>query len=198
MTVSIIDREDTIVRRLARDRRLPGGRPLQFVWDGRGDDGRVAADGRYRVRIGLRDEGRTVTLRREIALDTTPPRPTVTITSPGGTGRALFPAPGVRLIRVRTETPLFARPRFQVYRSDAGSLRFVTQFYGDRATGVGGWDGRAHGRPVAPGLYAIVVRTIDRVSNAGVSPPLGPAPAHGGAGRYEVVVRLVRTARTAR
>ena len=191
VTVSIVDREGSVVRRLANDRRLPGRRPLQFVWDGRNQKRRVVPDGPYRVRIGLRNEGRTVTLRRQITVDTTPPRPTVTITSPGGTGPALFPAHGVRAIAVRTETPLYARPRFQVYRMDAGRPRFVAQFYGDRATGRGAWDGRIRGRPAPPALYAIVVRTVDRVSNAGVSPPLGPAPKHGGRSRNGVIVRYL-------
>jgi len=195
VTVSIVDREGSVVRRLAKDRRLPGRRPLQFVWDGRNQDGRVVPDGPYRVRIGLRNEGRTVTLRRQITVDTTPPRPTVTITSPGGTGPALFPAPGVRAVAVRTETPLFARPRFQVYRMDAAQPGFVVQFYGDQATGQGAWDGRIRGRPAPPGLYAIVVRTIDRVSNSGVSPPRGPAPKHAGRSRNGVIVRYL-TART--
>jgi hypothetical protein len=191
VTVSIVDREGSVVRRLANDRRLPGGRPLQFVWDGRNTGGRVVPDGPYRVRIGLRNEGRTVTLRRSITVDTTPPRPTVTITSPSGTGPALFPARGVPAVSVRTETPLFARPRFQVYRTDAAQPRFVTQFYGDQATGQGAWDGRIRGRPAPPGLYAIVVRTVDAVSNAGVSPPFGPAPSQGGRGRNGVIVRYL-------
>ena len=196
VTVSIVDREGSVVRRLATDRRLPGGRPLQFFWNGRNQNGRVVPDGPYRVRIGLRNEGRTVTLRRQITVDTTPPRPTVTIVSPGGTGPALFPASGVRAIAVRTETPLFARPRFQVYRMDAASPRFEVQFYGDPATGQGAWDGRIRGVPAPPGLYAIVVRTVDRVGNPGVSPPLGPAPAHAGRSRNGVIVRYL-TARAA-
>lgn len=191
VTVSIVDREGSVVRRLATDRRMPGRRPLQFFWNGRNQRGRVVPDGPYRVRIGLRNEGRTVTLRRQITVDTTPPRPTVTITSPGGTGPALFPAPGVRAVVVRTETPLFARPRFQVYRTDTGRPRFVVQFYGNQATGQGAWDGRIRGRPAPPGVYAIVVRTIDRVSNPGVSPPLGPAPKHAGRSRNGVTVRYL-------
>ena len=191
VTVSIVDREGSVVRRLANDRRLPGGRPLQFVWNGRNQNGRVVPDGPYRVRIGLRNEGRTVTLRRHITVDTTPPRPTVTITSPGGTGPALFPASGVSAIAVRTETPLFVRPRFQVYRMDAGPPRFAVQFYGDRATGQAAWDGRIRGVPAPPGLYAIVVRTVDRVGNPGVSSPLGPAPPHAGRSRNGVIVRYL-------
>ena len=45
VTVSIVDREGSVVRRLAEDRRLPGGRPLQFVWNGRNDHHRVVPDG---------------------------------------------------------------------------------------------------------------------------------------------------------
>src|SRR3979411_500115 len=133
VTVSIVDREGSVVRRLANDRRLPGRRALQFFWDGRNTGGRVVPDGPYRVRIGLRNEGRTVTLRRAITVDTTPPRPTVTITAPPGTGPVRFPPRGVRAIAVRTERPLFAQPRFQVYRMDTARPRFVAQFYGDRA-----------------------------------------------------------------
>src|SRR2546429_3695569 len=37
----------------------------------------------------------------------------------------------------------------------------------------------------------MVVRTVDRVGKAGVSPPLGPAPSHGGRGRNGVIVRYL-------
>ena len=137
------------------------------MWNGRGDNHRVVPDGPYRVRIGLRDQGRTVTLRRQITVDTTPPRPTVTITSPGGAGPALFPAPGVRAITVRTETPLFARPRFQVYRMDVGAPRLQTQFYGDPNTGAGTWDGTNWQRTSLPGRP-------DRGSGPGLDSLLAP------------------------
>ena len=188
VTVSIIDRDDRTVRRLAVDRREPGRRPIQFVWNGRDDARRIVPDGTYHVRVSLRREGRAATLRAPIAVDTTPPRPTVTITTPGGRGPAIIPAPGISAVTVRTDTPLFARPRFQVYRTDGGSPRLLLQFYGDRATGTGRWNGRLNGRPAPPGSYVIAVRTIDRVSNLGVSAPLGPAPA-GGSGRPGLTVR---------
>ncbi|HEV7459560.1 MAG TPA: N,N-dimethylformamidase beta subunit family domain-containing protein [Solirubrobacteraceae bacterium] len=195
VTVAIVDREGSVVRLLATDRREPGRQALQFIWDGRNQNHRVVPDGPYRVRIGLRNEGRTVTLRRQITVDTTPPRPTVSITSPGGAGPALFPAPGVRAVTVHTETPLFAAPRFQVYRMDAGAPRLVARFLGAQATGQGAWDGRITGGPAPAGLYAIAVRTSDRVGNQGVSPPFGPPPAHAGQSRNGVIVRYL-TART--
>ena len=71
------------------------------------------------------------------------------------------------------------------------ALRLSLPIYGDRTTGQGVWDGRVSGHAVPPGLYAIVARTIDRVSKVGVSPPLGPAPTEGGRGRNGVVVRYL-------
>lgn len=197
LTLSIVDREGTVVRRLVGDRRVPGRRPLQFYWNGRDQRHRVVPDGVYRVRVGLREEGRTVTLKREITVDTKPPRPVVTIVAPGGTGAARFPSPGVGAVVVRTPLPLFVAPRFQVYRAGPAAPRFVAQFDGDRATGTGRWNGRIGGRPAPPGSYFIVVRTIDRVSNLGVSPPLGPVgPA--GRGRPYLLVSYPRPARMKR
>ena len=168
VTVSIVDREGSVVRRLATDRRQPGRRPLQFVWDGRNQNHRVVPDGPYRVRIGLRNEGRTVTLRRQITVDTTPPRSTVAITSPGGTGPAVIPAPGVRTVNVRTETPLYALPRFQVYRMDAAAPRLVARFYGNQATGQGGLertDRRSSGPPGStPSWCAPAIASATRAS----------------------------------
>lgn len=189
VTLAILDAGDRVVRRLAVDRREPGRRPIQFNWNGRDSAHHVVPDGTYHVRVSLRREGRSATLRATIQVDTTPPRPTVTITTPGGMGPAVIPASGVSAVTVATDGPLYARPRFQVYRIEGGQRRLLLQFFGDRATGIGRWNGRLHGRPVAPGSYLVAVRTIDQVSNLGVSPPLGPAPRSGHAGRPEITVR---------
>jgi hypothetical protein len=189
VTLSILDSEDRVVRRLAVDRREPGRRPIQFTWNGRDAAHRVVPDGTYRVRVSLRHEGRSATLRATIEVDTTPPRPTVTITAPGGRGPALIPAPGVSAVTVRTDGALYARPRFQLYRTDRGEPQLVLQFYGDAATGIGRWNGRLHGRSAPPGTYLVAVRTIDRVSNLGVSPPFGPAPKGARSGRPGITVR---------
>ena len=190
VTLSILDADDRVVRRLAIDRPEPGRRPLQFIWDGRDDARRVVPDGSYRVRVALRRQGRTATLRAPVEVDTTPPRPTVAITAPAGAGPALLPAGRLSAVTVRTEGPLHSRPRFQVYRTDRGRPRLVLQFYGDRATGLGRWNGRLGGRAAPPGTYLLAVRTIDRVSNLGISAPLGPRPQTGAAnGRVGVTIR---------
>ena len=189
VTVSILNADEQVVRRLAVDRREPGRRPIQFVWDGRDGARRVVPDGIYRVRVALRRQGRTATLRAPVEVDTTPPRPTVSVIVPRGAGPALLPAPGVSAVTVRTEGPLYSRPRFQVYRTDRGQPRLLLQFYGDRVTGTGRWNGRLAGRPAPPGTYLVAVRTIDRVSNLGVSAPLGPRPRGDRGGRPGVTVR---------
>ena len=59
VTVDIVDSSDAIVReRLLSGRYDP--RSVLFSWDGRDGEGRVVADGLYRLRITLADEGRTL------------------------------------------------------------------------------------------------------------------------------------------
>ena len=56
VTVDIVDSSDAIVReRLLSGRYDP--RSVLFSWDGRDGEGRVVADGLYRLRITLADEG---------------------------------------------------------------------------------------------------------------------------------------------
>jgi hypothetical protein len=57
----------------------PGGRrygrgDVQVRWDGRTDAGRRAPDGRYRLRVELPAQGRTITIHDPVVLDTVPPR----------------------------------------------------------------------------------------------------------------------------
>jgi len=91
-TVSIVDAEGAAVRTLARDRRFGRGRHA-FSWDGRTETGKIARDGAYRVRIELPEEGRSITARGKIHLDTRPPRARIVtvappVIAPGATGAA--------------------------------------------------------------------------------------------------------------
>jgi FlgD Ig-like domain len=72
VTVDIVDMSGTPVReRVFAGRYTP--RSLRFSWDGRDSDGRVAADGLYRLRVKLADEGRTLEVPEEIRVDGTAP-----------------------------------------------------------------------------------------------------------------------------
>ena len=70
------------MRELLGGRHVAKGRLVRLKWDGRTDDGTRAPDGRYRYRITLQHEGRSVLLASSVRLDTTPPRPRVTSIGP--------------------------------------------------------------------------------------------------------------------
>ena len=72
VTVDIVDVNGTPVReRVFSGRYTP--RSLRFSWDGRDDEGRVVADGLYRLRVRLADEGRSLEVPEEIRVDGTAP-----------------------------------------------------------------------------------------------------------------------------
>lgn len=72
VSVDIVDESGAAVREnLFSGRYTP--RSLRFSWDGRDEQGQVVADGMYRVRVSLEDEGRTLEFPDEIRVDATPP-----------------------------------------------------------------------------------------------------------------------------
>lgn len=72
VTVDIVDMSGTQVReRVLAGRYTP--RSLRFSWDGLDNRGRVVADGLYRLRVRLADEGRTLEVPEEIQVDGTAP-----------------------------------------------------------------------------------------------------------------------------
>ena len=48
----------------------PPTSPLRLSWDGTADDGRRAPDGQYRLRVALRDEGRSAIVQKTMNVDT--------------------------------------------------------------------------------------------------------------------------------
>ena len=75
VTVSVLDERERVVRRLAAGRRLPAGRRVRFEWDGRTDAGPLAPAGRYRVRVWLGDQRRSIDLVQALRLRVGPRRP---------------------------------------------------------------------------------------------------------------------------
>ena len=90
VTVSVVDRDGGEVRRLVSNVPARPFRPLDVSWDGRTDEGGVAPDGSYRLRIALRREGRSVTVQRQMIVDTTPPKPVVVRRPPSAARGASF------------------------------------------------------------------------------------------------------------
>ena len=178
VTVEIVDERGDVVREIAAD--VPRGvdrggirwrgRTAHFRWDGRDDDGRVAPDGVYRLRVTLRDEGRAVTAPRELNLDTRPPRPRIVEASPPTFVPGLPPSHPRGRVRIRLSEGWDPAPEFEVWRTDAGRPRLVRRFSGPRFRRTAVWDGRDdRGRLVPDGVYAITVTTTDKAGNRGRS-----------------------------
>jgi hypothetical protein len=172
VTVSLVNAAGDVVRTLAEDRFLGEG-TKSFTWDGRTDGGIVAPDGIYRLRIGLREEGRSVTAPRVLHVDTTPPRPRIVAVTPP----TLVPGtsgPRSRA-RIRFKGPSNPAPVFRVWRTDAGKPREVDAFEGRRGRQTGEWGGLVNGEPAPEGIYDISVTVQDTAGNRGRVPtPLPP------------------------
>ncbi len=178
-TVSLLDEEGDVVRRLTRNRPMRAGVPVQLLWNGRDAAGTVVPDGRYRVRVGLRRQGRSVTLLDEITVDGTPPRPLVRVRRPeGARGPLIFPLPGNRPVRFEvTNATVVGTPVFRVYRTDLPRPKAVTRLAAAPEATTGEWRGPIVGaRRPPPGTYAIVAQVRDRAGNVGSSYPFGARP----------------------
>jgi FlgD Ig-like domain len=165
VTVSFVNEKGDDVRRLVDGRRLGKGKH-DFVWDGRTDAGNVVRDGPYRLRVTLREEGRSVNFPRPVQVDTRPPRPRIVSVEPP----VLAPGrpPPVR-IRYRGENSPPAE--FRVFRVEAGRAREVGRFGAARGENEAMWPAKIAGRPAPPGEYAFAVVVQDRALNAGSGPP---------------------------
>jgi hypothetical protein len=176
VSVDIIDARGDRVRRLVDDRHLAAYHQIPTLkWDGRTDSGRRAPDGRYRVRITLRRQGRSVVVPRSFLLDTTPPRPVVYAIGPVRSATPqpeLLPLPdgGPAVVRFRSPGRHVA---VLVFRMAPGKPREVLSRPLPTGADSWRWRGRARGRPVAPGTYLVVVRARDKAGNVGTSVPLG-------------------------
>lgn len=193
---SVVDRDDDEVRRLADGRSLRAGERLRLAWDGTGDDGAMAPDGTYRVRLTLRREGRAILLPRNIDKDTKPPAITVRSIGPESVpGPELLPREDGKPAEVNIQTD-GQRRQILVYRTDVRPARqvFDEPIALDDDVTQWTWNARADGRRVAAGTYLVVVRARDRAGNVGSSAPIPPRFEFGRPlpGRGGITVRYLR------
>ncbi|HEV2815335.1 MAG TPA: N,N-dimethylformamidase beta subunit family domain-containing protein [Solirubrobacteraceae bacterium] len=167
---TVIDDEGDPVATVAEDLSITKWRQARVAWDGITDDGERAPDGRYRVRLTLERQGRTVTLRRSVLLDTTPPRPRVVDIGPeAGDGPELLPRRDGAPAQIRFRAP-GRQVEVEVWRTDRGPR--LVRTLAPKEGGVTTWDGRnEEGRRLAPGTFAVVVRSRDRAGNIGSNAP---------------------------
>jgi hypothetical protein len=166
LTVDVIDSDGNDVRRLADDLAVEPFRPARVTWNGRTDDGGVAPDGFYQVRVSLRNTGRSVIVPAKLRIDTKPPKPYVREVKPG---RIVSPGAAdivVRVARVSRRTPT----RVDVWRTDTPQPSRVAG--GEIAKGLHRWrwDGKVGAAPAPPGTYLFQVTVRDQAGNVGRVP----------------------------
>ncbi|MDX6664403.1 MAG: hypothetical protein QOG68_609, partial [Solirubrobacteraceae bacterium] len=169
ISVDVLDANDNEVATLATDRAIGAHQQTIVRWNGRFETGGHAPDGIYRVRVSLREEGRTVVIRHRYRLDATPPRPRVVAVDPAAaTGPALLPN---QLGQVRIHTgPTGAEPSVAIFKTSGATPSLAARLQlSDR---VATWDGRINGKPADPGTYVAVAQWRDRAGNLGSSVPI--------------------------
>ena len=175
--VAVLDATGDVVRELGSGIRMRAHRSLKpgLVWDGTTAAGTPAPDGTYRIRLTLRNEGRSVVLQDAFRIDRTPPRPVVI-----GVGGGPRPAPGAELLphangapaRIRLNAPAH-RGRMLIFRTGPGMPLLVrTLPIRERATTVFWGGGDDAGARVAAGSYIAVAEVRDVAGNIGTSTPL--------------------------
>ncbi len=187
ITVQVVDGGGRTVRTLEEGRDVQAYRRQRVRWDGRQDDGRIAEDGRYRFKVTLTDEGRSIVTPGSFAVDTTPPRPRVRrLGDQRGSRPMLLPTANRKPFRA----DLVLRgwyPQARIVRTSPGPARIVRRLAvkvtreADGGTLVGGkprsiageatWDGTLpDGRPAPAGTYVLQVCVRDQAANLGCGP----------------------------
>jgi hypothetical protein len=180
VSVYIVDAGGTIVRTLASGRHMrkgvrnPDG---DFTWDGREDDGTVAPDGTYYIRVALQHQGRTVQLKNAagqpvtVRIQTVAPRPVVTRVTP-----QLIPQ-GHTPVTIDFRGTQRRSAIVQIYRTDLPGMPLVKRFKTRWGSSSAKWDGLIGGRPAPQGTYLIGLRATNAACSAGRFPPqIPPAP----------------------
>jgi hypothetical protein len=151
----------------------------------------MVPDGRYKVRIILRGQGRSVIVPRSIRKDTRPPRPVVESIGPErASGPELLPNPkGLPAVVHFRRAPRYA-PRVRLFKTSPGTPREVRVDALHAGQRSWTWDGMLHGRRASPGSYLVVLEWRSQAGTVGTSVPLddqglpvlghGPLPGRGG------------------
>ncbi len=172
VTVDVVTQEGDRVRRLADDVHVLAHRALRLEWDGRRDDGTQAPDGNYRIRVSLRNEGRSTVIQKTMTLDTKPPTSVVCVGTSCNTRLTKdlenVVAPSAKSVRVYIKGISRAyRTKFTVWRTDEGKPVEVDHFQGRRGAHVAVYTGSALRQP---GTYLFQAEVRDRAGNWGTTP----------------------------
>jgi flagellar hook assembly protein FlgD len=172
-TIDVVNLDGDRVKRLAENRAMVPFRPVRLVWDGTGDNGRRVPDGQYRLRVSLRDEGRSATIQKTTTVDTRAPRSQLCVgfkcSDTKRMGNVI--SQGDRRVWFYIRGVSRFRTNLVIWRTDQGKPRVVAKlgFPGKRNRLE--WNGLdEHGKPLPIGTYLVQARVRDTARNVGVTP----------------------------
>ena len=169
--VAVVDERGDSVRELASGVQLPAYRTIApLSWDGRSEDGKVAPDGRYRIRVTLRREGRSIVVPQSFRVDDTPPNIKVVSIGPNvGPGPELLPRTDGQPAQINLNSAA-TDGRILVFRTSPLPTEQVAELPIEQGSSQVSWDGRAaNGRLVSPGTYLVVAQRRDSAGVLGSS-----------------------------
>lgn len=175
--VWVVDASGRVVATLATNRFMPGGsHPVrtQFVWNGRGQGGSFAPDGRYYVKVHLIHQGRTVMISDNsgpvgFMVKTTGPRPVITRVSPRVISASHLTPVKIDYAGNQARGGTVLLYRLVQRRTPRLVKSFLTPWKGQTAT----WNGKIRGSAAPPGRYLIRLMVTDAACNIGYSPLSG-------------------------
>ena len=179
LTVEIVDDGGGTVRRLADHVAARPDVPVHVRWNSRDDSGATVPDGIYHVRVTLGRTGRTVTVPRNVRVDTVAPRPYVKAVGP-----SRIVAPGGSVSFTIGHRGRSRATKLNLLRTDLAHPRLVlrTSIPADEERWT--WDGDLDGRPAPAGTYLAQLVRRDGAGNVGRVPPQVPTrqqiPGHPG------------------
>jgi N,N-dimethylformamidase beta subunit-like, C-terminal/FlgD Ig-like domain len=168
VTVDVVTQDGDRVRRLADDVHAVAHRALRLEWDGRRDDGTRAPDGNYRIRVSLRNEGRSSVIQKTMRLDTKPPSSVVCVGTPcdkKAAGNIIAPSHAPVRVFIKGVSRSY-RTKFTVWRTDQGRPVQVGHFQGNRGSHLVRYDSSK----LDPGTYLFQAEVRDKAGNWGTSP----------------------------
>ena len=191
--VSVVDQRGDNVRELVSGVQLPAYRMIgPIIWNGRTDDGRIAPDGRYRIAIRLRREGRRIVVPKLFHVDDTPPKVVVNSIGPDASaGPEVLPRRDNQPAQIVNSTAAHDG-QLKIFRTWPRPVQLVATVPLKNGSTTGSWDGHGDdGKAVRAGTYLVVAETRDQAGVLGTSVPLDaaglprtvygqPLPGHGG------------------
>jgi len=172
--VYVVNSGGSIVRTLASGVHMQIKKRVVFTWNGREDDGSLAPDGVYYVRLELIHQDRSVTISgpsgpEGFKIKTTFPMPRITSVTPRAIASGTSSSVTIRYTGNETRSGTILLYRVRANGKAALVKRFVTPWHGQRAV----WDGLIHKRPAAPGQYQVALQVSDAACNTAISPRVG-------------------------